>query len=314
VRRATGWALGAAALASLLAVDVAAAVAPNGPRLAVVKATWRPSRLALLTVGPDGGRPLRLAGGQHDGPLWGFTPLSWRFDGGQVAFTGIGSIFLASTTENGAHRLNVGNAERPVFAPDGRSIAFTRFSGRDASVWTVELASGVQRQLTPWRRGLRYSASSFSPDGMSLLATRSDSRRSGNAEPVALHLDGGGVIRLLRDGLEPVYSPDGSKIALFREVGKRRTNDLYVLDTERRALRRLTRTPHREEYFASWDPSGERIAFTRFRRANLEWANSIVQINADGSCETEVLSRRRTVFFGPAWQPGPGREAGPIDC
>jgi Tol biopolymer transport system component len=157
-------------------------------------------------------------------------------------------------------------------------------------------------------------SSSFSPDGTTLLATRLDARRDRRPELMALRLDTGGVTRLLGNGFAPVYSPDGSKISVFREVGRRPTSDLFVLNVASGSLRRLTRTPHKEELFASWDPSGERIVFARFRRRRFESPSSIVEINADGACETEILAQERTVFYAPAWQPGPGREAGPIDC
>jgi Tol biopolymer transport system component len=316
MHRVIRWALGAGVLALLLTVGVAGAVAPTGPRLAVAKHTWKPSLITLLTVGPNGGRPIRVGGGDEDSPLDTIllAPLSWRPDGSEFAFSGLGVLFLVRADGSGARRVNAAGAELPVFAPDGHTIAFTRSGGREEAIWTIDLDSGTQRQLTPWRRGLRYITSSFSPDGTTLLATRFDTHRTGSAEPVALHLDTGGVTRLLGQGREPVYSPDGSEIALFRAVGGRRTDDLFVMDAASGTLRRLTRTPDKDEYFASWDPSGERIAFARFQGANIEWANSIVQINADGTCETEILARRRTLFFGPAWQPGPGREAGPIDC
>lgn len=311
-------ALGTVALALLLAVDVAGAAAPAGPRLAVVKETWRPNRVKLLTVGPDGRDPMRLAGGQeNDGPVWGFSPLSWRADGAEVAFSGILSIFLARADGGGASEINAAGAEWPVFAPDGHTIAFTREgSWNRAEIWTIDLTTWEQRQLTPSRRGLIYIASSFSPDGTTLLATRVDDHRRGNrAEPVALDLETGRATRLLADGLQPIYSPDGSRIALFRKVGRREINDLFVLDVGTGGLHRLTRTTPGYELFASWDPSGERIAFARFRGRHFEWADSIVQINADGTCETTVFPRRRRiVFYGPAWQPGPGREAGRIDC
>jgi Tol biopolymer transport system component len=310
IRRATG----AAAVALLLAAGLANAAEPAGPRLAVVKETWNPNRVTLLTVDSGGDSPKRLAGGQASfGPVEGFGRLSWRPDGAVIAFPGTGSIGLARADGGGAHKLNMANAERPVFAPDGNTLVFTRFGGRESTIWTVDLTSGTQQQLTPSRRGLEYVGSSFSPDGTTLLATRIDHKRAGRPELMALHLDSGRQTRLLGRGYAPVYSPDGSKIALFRE-GERRAGDLFVLNIESGALRRLTHTPDKDELFASWDPSGERIAFARFRRGHYEWANSIVQINADGTCETEILSRKRTVFFAPAWQPGPGREAGRIDC
>lgn len=327
IRRLVGRALGAAALVLLLAAGTASAAAPAGPRLAVIKHTWNPSRATLLTVDPHGRAPVRLAGGQEKyGPVDSLlvAPLSWRPDGAEVAYTGEFSFFLAGVDGSGARRVNAASAEVPVFAPDGHTVAFRRFREGGEAIWTIDLASGEQRQLTPSRRGLYYFASSFSPDGTTLLATRFDRDRSRGQEPVALNLSTGGVTRLLGDGYGPVYSPDGSKIALLREVGKPqsggeeggswRATDLFVLHPASGSLRRLTRTPSKEELFPSWDPSGERIVFTRFRGSHYEWANSIVQINADGTCETEVLARKRTVFYGAAWQPGPGREAGRIDC
>ncbi|HEX2096142.1 MAG TPA: hypothetical protein VHF50_02100 [Solirubrobacterales bacterium] len=316
VGRSIRSALGIAILTLLLTVGVADSTPPQGARLAVIKITWKPERGRLLTVNPDGSDPVRLARGPDDGrlSLFSFGPLSWRPDGAEVAFTGVTTFFLAKADGGGARAINAASAHWPVFAPDGHTVAFTREGERGAAIWTIDLTTWEQRQLTPWRRGLVYEATSFSPDGSTLLGTRLDNRRSGVAEPVALHLESGRVTRLLPDGLQPIYSPDGSEIALFRKVGKPKRNELFVLDVESGAQRRLTRTRYGYELFASWDPSGERIAFARFRGRHFGWANSIVQINADGTCETQVLKRRRTVFYGPAWQPGPGREAGPIDC
>ena len=39
-----------------------------------------------------------------------------------------------------------------------------------------------------------------------------------------------------------------------------------------------------------------------------------MEINADGSCPTRILSVPGVAFLSPAWQPGPGREADPISC
>jgi len=317
--------LGVGALALLLSAGVASAAGPPGPRLAVIKETWKPRRVTLLTVNPDGKAPMRIAGGQEwEGPVEASGQLSWRPDGSEIAYPSLFSIFVARTDGSGARELNIADAERPVYAPDNRTLAFTRYRDGGAAVWTIDLSSGVQRQLTPTRRGLVFVGSSFSADGNTLLATRIDRKRKGKPELMALHLDTGRQTLLLRSGSAPVLSPDGSKVVFLREVGKRqvireegerwRSTDLFVLGLATRSVRRLTRTPRKDEVFASWDPSGERIAFARFRGGHFGWANAIVQINADGTCEDEILARRRTVFVGTAWQPGPGREAGRIDC
>jgi hypothetical protein len=39
-----------------------------------------------------------------------------------------------------------------------------------------------------------------------------------------------------------------------------------------------------------------------------------MEVNADGSCTTEVLAAAGDAFLSPVWQPGPGRAAGPISC
>jgi Tol biopolymer transport system component len=310
-----GQVLVAAVVAVFLATGSAGASQLAGPRLAVARTNWNPQRTTMFTVRPDGSRPVRLAGGGEDGPLDTIllAPLSWSPDGEEVTFSGINTIYLVKADGSGARPLNVADAEAPVYAPDGRVIAFSRGNDREAAIWTVDLASGAQHRVTPSRRGLKMVPSSFSPDGSLLLATRID-RRSDEVEPVSVDLETGKVTRLFADGREPVYSPDGTEIAFFREIGERGNDDLFVLDVAGGKLRRLTRTPNKVELFASWDPSGERIAFSRFRGEHYEWANAIMQINADGSCEKEVLSKKRTVFWGAAWQPGPGRGAGQIDC
>ena len=342
-------------LALLLTGGIAAAAAPQGPRLAVVKASSKPPGLELVTVNRNGGDPLRLAGGGLRSRPWvdSFSPLSWSPDGERVAFSGmvgfrkgddyepIRKLFTVRADGSALRPVRGTNgAVGPVFSPDGHTLAFTRSVEREApttiggklrkegfdgaSIWTVDLRTGAQRQLTPWRDGLEYFASSFSPDGSTLLATHEDALLLNEAEPVALNLDGSGSRRLLDDGTSPVYSPDGSRIALVRrtvEYGDDRgeDSDLYVIDADGGGIRRLTRTPGRHELFPSWDPSGERLAYVRFSAARTEAAafgvgDALMQINADGTCQSKVASGPSMAFFVPAWQLGPGRGAGRIEC
>lgn len=333
------------------AVD-AAVVTPSGPRLAVVEARNR--GIELITIGPHDGRPIRLAGGGRNSRpfLDFFYPLSWSPDGERVAFSGIVGfrggddhepiqrLFSVRADGSGLHAIHDTNgATGPVFSPDGHTVAFTRFIEREspttvggkqwgegfegASVWTVDLVTGEQRQVTPWRPGLRYFASSFSPDGTTLLATRED-ELAYEPQPVALKLDGSGSSRIVfNDGSEPKYSPDGSKIVLVRRIieygdDQGESTDLFVINADGTGLRRLTRTPGRVEISPSWDPSGERLAYVRLPLVRSEdapfgYGNALMQINADGTCATRVPAPR-SLFFAPAWQPGPGRGAGRIAC
>jgi Tol biopolymer transport system component len=233
----------------------------------------------------------------------------------------------------------------PVFAPDGRTIAFARKRERtrprrdgpawtyeSSSVWLVGVNGGQPHRLTRWRDGLDNYPSSFSPDGSALAMTRIDKNRTEEPEAVLLSFTTHRIELIAENGSEPTYSPDGSKIALLhryvrplkgRVVGRFRrveeTTDLYLLNTENFARRRLTDTPSKLELSPSWDPSGERLAYTQFRGGGSEAAllglgSAIMQINPDGTCRTKTLSAKRTAVYGPAWQPGPGREAGRIAC
>lgn len=331
----------------------AATTAPEGPRLAVVKGTAK--RLELVTVNPNGGRPLHLlGGGRRSRPLvYSLSPAPWSPDGSTLAFSGIvrfekgddhepiQKIFTVRADGSGLLPIRgTHEAIAPVVSPDGHTVAFTRQIDREmpttvggrrwekgfhgSSIWTVDLLTGVQRQLTPWRDELTYVASSFSPDGATLLATYEDPMFVHESQPVALRLDGSVSRRILDDGSEPVYSPDGSRIALVRRIGEFGGNreeeaDLFVVNADGTGMRRLTRTPGRFELSPSWDPSGERLAYlgllpARSEEAPFVFRAVVMQVNADGTCPTTVVSARRTSFFAPAWQPGPGRGAGRIEC
>jgi len=232
-------------------------------------------------------------------------------------------------------------ASSPVFTADGSAVAFARFrfraktnrngegafSARGASIWLADLAGGKPRRITPARKGLFLFPSAFSPDGRTLLATRSIGRRE---DAVSIRLGSGRVELLLRDAADPVFSPDATKVALARwrplklhDGTTTSTSDLFTMDADGDRLRRLTRTRHSDELYQSWDPSGERLAFVRYppvidRTTELDEigvGSRVVQMNSDGSCPREVIDSQPSIaLYGVAWQPGPGREVSRIDC
>ena len=351
IRRGLGLGVVTLLLAGAVVAVALAAAPPAGPRLAFVKVTLQPPGSEVATVGLSGDRS-RLAIGSVRRFFVPFSVPAWSPDGSEIAVLSNrrGAAGIAVMASDGS-RFRVlprtKDALLPTFSPDGRSIAFTRFRQEESisatrggkqrrrefessSVWTVDLATGRRRQLTRWRNGLDQIASSFSPDGLTLYLTRIDDHRSDEPEVVALRLDGSGSDLLVDQGSFPVVSPDGSRITFMRQfertIGHRggsrqidTTTDLYVVNSDGSGLRRLTFTPAREELFASWDPSGERIAFLQLHRGNSElvsvgFGDSIMQINADGTCASKVLSVPHAALYGPAWQPGPGREAGRITC
>lgn len=348
-------------LALTLGTSAAWASAPEGPRLAVTRWPLRHAPFELVTMDPVGASEQTVVRGsvkRLPRPVPYGAP-AWSPDGNALAFTAITGlpgkrngnlpsvqIFIVSADGGGLHAVpGTRGGYEPVFSPDGRKLAFARLRRRtrknsrggedvvyeSTTAWLADLAGGRPRQLTQWRNHLFNAPSSFSPDG-SVLAL---SRRIGEErmQAIALHLDGRGSTTLSRNGFAPRYSPDGTTIALLR--GRRRTftqrhregnvlsefsvtslvTDLFEMRADGAGMHRITNTPGLSESAVSWDPSGQRIAYTAEAADGLlPFGDTIMEANADGTCATPVLTDFEFAYIGPAWQPGPGREAGPISC
>lgn len=341
-----------------------AAASPPGARLAVVKIE-APGRTELFTVDALGadGRTLYAAGASRIPAVDPFWAPSWSPDGTRVAFTAIaGQVYgryasfprtmIALVSEDGSKVDPVAGTAggfAPVFSPDGARITFAKDRRRwrpnheggadqvyaSVSIWLADLAGGASTQLTPWRNRLSQIPSSFSPDGARLAFTRyvADSP----PEAIAMDFTGSAGTVLSREAIEPVYSPDGKRIAYLRgpvktKIRRSKTRnsstvsvisatftDIYIRDLDGGGVQRLTKTKGAAEWTPRWDPSGQRIAYTELKPFSSEmgllgFGDAVREINADGTCSTEILSARRSILYGATWQPGAGREAGPIAC
>ena len=95
---------------------------------------------------------------------------------------------------------------------------------------------------------------------------------------------------------DPVWSPDGRKIAFVRlntRLG------VYVVNADGSGMRNLTPKPMGAAYAApAWSPDGRKIAFASERDGNSE----IYLMNADGSGQRR-LTRNLAYDGDPAWSP-----------
>ncbi len=328
---------------------VAQAEVPAGPRLTFTEAG--DSGFKLISADPTGGDQRVIVGGNGKRQVlpFPFSAPAWSGDGRQVVFSGIErsgtashlGIYEAAADGTGVTGLpGTRQGLDAVLSPDGHTLAFAREKERETrrphrgrvpvfrstSVWLLNIDSGTVSQLTPWRNGLFAYPSSFSPDGSTLAITRDRKHRT---SAVAVRLDGAGETVLAENAAEPAYSPDGSRLALVT-LGKQRTlaskgqrltyspTELAVAAPDGSGLTKLTGTRNLE-LLPSWDPSGRRLAYILLspvldEATALGIGDSIMEVNADGSCRTKVLSVPNASLYGATWQPGPGREAGPIVC
>jgi hypothetical protein len=90
---------------------------------------------------------------------------------------------------------------------------------------------------------------------------------------------------------EPVWSPDGTKIA-FARYNTNNFSDIFVMNADGSDQRRLTQS--RKDLSPTWSPDGTKIAFARYNNNT----GDIFVMNADGSDQRAVASGS-----GPAWSP-----------
>jgi Tol biopolymer transport system component len=316
----------------------ARASSPEGPRLAVMVDALGDERGAdIVTIGPGGESRQALIRGA------GFTRPSWSADGSLLAFGATGDwkgtvIAVAEADGPGLrfYRRAVLEGGTAVMVPNGRTVAFPRaklvkvLPGREnylykSSIWLLDVQSGSVRRETPWRLQAFLEPSSFTPDGSKLAVTMFDRR---GLRAVAVDLKTGRTWPLAKEASTPMYSPDGAEVAFIRwrnwrtsgdDDGSPPVDELRVASVGEPSKSRLLLRKRSLLAEPSWDPSGDRLAFIDSHveengESTPQEGDKLMEINADGSCLTRVLSEPGIIVSGPAWQPGPGREAGPISC
>ena len=298
------------------------AAAPEGPQITVLAdAPGVEPGQDIITMGPSGESPQTVI------KRAGWLRPSWSADGSLLTLGAYGEwsgevVAVAEVNGSGLRFYRraqlVGNSA--VMAPDGSVVAYS-YKG---SVWLLDVMSGSVRRALPSRPYTGLEPSSFSPDGSKLAGTIG----WGGSIAVAVDLRTGHVSMLAREASEPVYSPDGSEVAFIRwknwrasavDDGSPPIDELRVTRVGTFPRSRLLRRSHKLLAWPSWDPSGQRLAFTRTRVVENGYTDpkkgdALMAINADGTCLKRVYSDPETTLYGSAWQPGPGREAGPISC
>jgi len=220
---------------------------------------------------------------------------SYSPDGSRMAYLAFGAdgfdLWVADADgANGRRLASVGDLDfTPVWSQDGRWIAFASSMASLADIWLISADGGEPRQLTDGP-GLEIPVS-FHPDGTQLVYAAST--QGGEINGFLLSLDDGAVRPLVDDQrLFGIFSPDGSKLALFPPgVGT-----IWVADADGTNMRQLTSEGFELIPQQPWSPDGTEIVYVSRRTG----AGDVWAVPVDGGSPRQITKDVREEF-DPAW-------------
>ncbi len=106
-----------------------------------------------------------------------------------------------------------------------------------------------------------------------------------------MHADGSGKTLLDRYGTDPIWSPDGKRIAYVR------TGDIWIMNADGTNKLRVT-TAASQEFSPTWSPDGSKIAFVSYRNP----AGTVYQLNSTKPFGSPVAIYTEGVDYEPVYQ------------
>lgn len=137
------------------------------------------------------------------------------------------------------------------------------------------------------------------------------SNRGGEGKLYVMNADGSGIRRATNSPVgvqegDPVWSPDGQKIAFSSDQGHWGFLDIHIVNADGSGWLEVASTPDHDQA-PTWSPDGQKIAFVRhpYDDAYSPPHPRIYLVNADGSGLRALTDPGPpdSVDFGPSWSP-----------
>ena len=199
----------------------------------------------------------------------------------------------------------------PSWSPDGKRIVFVSERDGNREIYVMDADGGNPQSLTNDPNEDWYP--SWSPDGKRIAFM---SRRDGHVidgsptyEIYVMDADGGNPQNVTNDPNDdryPSWSPDSGRIVFVSQrPGHFKskfliTYEIYVMAVDGGNQQRLTEN-RQNDFYPSWSPDGERIAFEADRKGDFE-NPEIYVMDADGGNQQRLTENRRS-DSSPSWSP-----------
>lgn len=183
----------------------------------------------------------------------------------------------------------------------------------DSGVYAMNADGSDQFRLTPGGMPARRPA--VSPDGRHIVFVASDLFSD---QIHVMAANGSGTVQLTPDRgeggrttefFDPVWSPDGARIAFAGRASTAGAGDILVMNPDGTGLVNLTNSAGSWNRGPTWSPDGTQIAFASNRDAdNLDtdpFYTDIFVMNVDGSNAVRLTDSEEPGYggFDPAWSP-----------
>lgn len=157
-------------------------------------------------------------------------------------------------------------APKPIFSPDGRSVAYVRSGGGKRSLHVVGIDGSGDIRVADSLDS--YGSIAWSPDGKMIVYARL--QIPFRTDICVVKRDGTGR-RTLSTGAtndsDPQWSPDGSTIAFSARVKSGGQGYLMVMKPDGTDRRRVTTTSVFMEHSIQWSPDSKQLLFTSIDHA-----------------------------------------------